>query len=210
MVESARLSHPRIGFESGSTRSYSFPDSMSRDTTSSSSLSHSTSHSSVRIDSGDGAWSPISPATFKPVFNAMNNKHSPTTPSDPHASFLARSKTDYLYEKSATKSFPRELKNVSLPFSTGSSLFRRVSVKKNHLPREPRFCFSASGRSLLLWGVGSNWVARFETPSAGAQKPRSYRYDVSGVQYVAAGDQRCAVIAAVGEVLRPSLIYHAI
>ncbi|GAB1208828.1 hypothetical protein APSETT445_007591 [Aspergillus pseudonomiae] len=135
----------------------------------------------------------------EPVFNAMNNKHSPTTPSDPHASFLARSKTDYLYEKNATKSFPRELKNVSLPFSTGSSLFRRVSVKKNHLPREPRFCFSASGRSLLLWGVGSNWVARFETPSAGAQKPRSYRYDVSGVQYVAAGDQRCAVIAAVGE-----------
>ncbi|RAQ65311.1 hypothetical protein COH20_008667 [Aspergillus flavus] len=199
MVEAARLSQPRIGFETASTRSYSFPDSMSRDTTSSSSLSHSTSHSSVRVDSGDGTWSPISPATFKPVFSPMNSKHSPTTPSDPHNSFLARAKTDFLYEKSTAKSFPRELKNVSLPFSTGSSLFRRVSVKKNHLPREPRFCFSASGRSLFLWGVGSNWVARFETPSAGAQKPSSHRYDVSGVQYVAAGDQRCAVIAAVGE-----------
>lgn len=200
MVEAARLSQPRIGFETASTRSYSFPDSISRDTTSSSSLSHSTSHSSVRVDSGDGTWSPISPATFKPVFSPMNSKHSPTTPSDPHNSFLARAKTDFLYEKSTAKSFPRELKNVSLPFSTGSSLFRRVSVKKNHLPREPRFCFSASGRSLFLWGVGSNWVARFETPSAGAQKPSSHRYDVSGVQYVAAGDQRCAVIAAVGEV----------
>ncbi|KAE8386386.1 hypothetical protein BDV23DRAFT_163264 [Aspergillus alliaceus] len=194
MIKPARVSQSRPGFESGSTRSYSFPDSLSRDTTSSSSLSHSTSHSSVHIDSGDGTRSPISPLTFK-----SGLRQSPTTASDPHGSWLARSKPDHSYEKPMMKSFPRELKNVTLPFSSGSSLFRRVSAKRNQLPREPRFCFSASGRSLLLWGVGSNWVSRFEISSVGGHKPKGYRYDVSGVQYVAAGDKRCAVIAAVGE-----------
>ncbi|KAE8350718.1 hypothetical protein BDV28DRAFT_138608 [Aspergillus coremiiformis] len=199
ILESARLSQSRIGFETSSNRTPFFPDSMSRDTTSSSSLSHSTSHSSVRIDSGDGTRSPISPVAFKPGLGGINSKHSPTTASDPMGLFFARTKTDQSYEKPTTKSFPRELKNVTLPFSSSSSLFRRVSAKNNHLPREPRFSFSASGRSLLLWGVGSNWVTRFEIPSVGGQRPKGYRYDVSGVQYSAAGDQRCAVIAAVGE-----------
>ncbi|KAE8153995.1 hypothetical protein BDV25DRAFT_136365 [Aspergillus avenaceus] len=198
-IEPVGHSQHHIGLELGVGRSYSFPNSLSRDTTSSSSLSHSTSHSSVRVDTVDGPRTPVSPAAYKPLLGGWNSKHSPTTAPEILGSFLARSKTDHSFDKQTTKSFPRELKNVTLPFSSGSSLFRRTSSKKNQLPREPRFGFSSSGNSLLLWGIGSNWVARFEMNSVGGQKPKGYRYDISGVQHVAAGDLRCAVIAAVGE-----------
>jgi hypothetical protein len=38
------------------------------------------------------------------------------------------------------------------------------------------------------------------------QRSKGHRYDVSGVQYAAAGDRRCAVIAAVGEVIHISIL----
>lgn len=181
--------------ESDSNRSLSLSGSISRNTTSSSSVSYSTSQS------GDALRSPVTPASFTPGpgLNEIGSNQSAAIYSEGPDAYLARAKGDPFLEKQKIKGISRELKSVKLPIS-GGSIFRRGSSREAQLPQQPRFCFSASGEALLLWGAGSNWLIRFETSSVEAQKPISQRYDVSGVQYAAAGDQRCAVIAAVGEV----------
>lgn len=44
-------------------------------------------------------------------------------------------------------------------------------------------------------------MTRFDL-SVDGSKPQSHRYDVSGAQCVTAGEQRCAIIAAVGQVIK--------
>lgn len=178
----------------------SLPDSASRATTScSSSLSHSTSHSS-RLDSVEIVKSPTSPTPPVTAVSKANGKAPSVTTSEIFNPVLSRSRTDQSFDKQAIKTLSRDLKNVKIPFSSGTSLFRRNSSKGQQLPRQPRFCFSATGSCLLFWGAGSNWVMRFELGQGEGKKPKSHKYDIPGVQQAAAGDQRCAVIASVGQV----------
>ncbi|RAH83668.1 hypothetical protein BO86DRAFT_31517 [Aspergillus japonicus CBS 114.51] len=177
----------------------SLPDSASRATTScSSSLSHSTSHSS-RLDSVEIVKSPTSPTPPVTAVSKANGKTPSVTTSEIFNPVLSRSRTDQSFDKQAIKTLSRDLKNVKIPFSSGTSLFRRNSSKGQQLPRQPRFCFSATGSCLLFWGAGSNWVMRFELGQGEGKKPKSHKYDIPGVQQAAAGDQRCAVIASVGQ-----------
>ncbi|KAK1142690.1 hypothetical protein N8T08_007495 [Aspergillus melleus] len=187
--------------ESDSNRRLSLSGSISRNTTSSSSVSYSTSHSS-----GDALRSPVTPVSYTPGFNEIGNNQSAGMYTDGPDPYLTRAKGDLFLEKQKVKPISRELKSVKLPIG-GGSIFRRGSSREAQLPQQPRFCFSTSGESLLLWGAGSNWLVRFETSSLEAQKPIGQRYDVSGIQYAAAGDRRCAVIAAVGEHYE-LLIFH--
>lgn len=181
--------------ESNRNRRYSIADSASKDTTSqSSSASHTTS-----LDPSEFSRSPVSPVTRHLGFSDLMTKHSNTSVTELISPLSLHTSSDQLRERQGTRSLSRELKSVKIPFPSGASLFRKASTKQK-LPRQPRSCFSATGRTLLLWGTGTNWVIRFELSSIEGQRTKSHRYDVSGVQYAAAGDRRCAVIAAVGEV----------
>ncbi|PYH89178.1 hypothetical protein BO71DRAFT_363986 [Aspergillus ellipticus CBS 707.79] len=176
---------------------YSLPDSASRNTTSSSSsLSHSTSHSS-RFESAELSKSPGSPPPT--ALSKITSKQATSTTSEIFSPILSRSRTDQSLDKQAIKTISKDLKNVKLPFSSGASLFRRNSARGHQLPRQPRFCFSASGSCLLFWGAGSNWVMRFDFSAGEGKKVKSHKYDIPSVQQAAAGDQRCAVIASVGQ-----------
>ncbi|KAK9623026.1 hypothetical protein V6Z94_003952 [Aspergillus fumigatus] len=180
--------------ESNRNRRYSIADSASKDTTSqSSSASHTTS-----LDPSEFSRSPVSPVTRHLGFSDLMTKHSNTSVTELISPLSLHTSSDQLRERQGTRSLSRELKSVKIPFPSGASLFRKASTKQK-LPRQPRSCFSATGRTLLLWGTGTNWVIRFELSSIEGQRTKSHRYDVSGVQYAAAGDRRCAVIAAVGE-----------
>ncbi|PWY92669.1 hypothetical protein BO70DRAFT_384138 [Aspergillus heteromorphus CBS 117.55] len=177
---------------------YSLPDSTSRDTTScSSSLSHSTSHSS-RFEPAELLKSPVSSPPPTAV-SKISTKQPTTTTTEIFAPVLSRSRTDQSLDKQSIKAISRDLKNVKLPFSGGASLFRRSSARGHQLPRQPRFCFSTSGSCLLFWGAGSNWVMRFDVSSGDNKKAKGHKYDIPGVQQAAAGDQRCAVIASAGQ-----------
>jgi hypothetical protein len=181
--------------ESKRNRRYSIADSASRDTTSqSSSTSHNTS-----LDHSDFSRSPVSPITRTFGFTDLMTKDSDTSATELISPLSSNGSADQLREKQGSRSLSRELKSVKIPFPSGASLFRKASTKQK-LPRQPRSCFSATGRTLLLWGVGASWVMRFELSTVEGQRSKCHRYDVSGVQYVAAGDKRSAVIAAVGEV----------
>ncbi|RLL94937.1 hypothetical protein CFD26_104547 [Aspergillus turcosus] len=180
--------------ESKRNRRYSLADSASRDTTSqSSSTSHTTS-----LDPSEFSRSPVSPITRTLGFSDLMTKDSDTSVTELISPLSSNGSSDQLREKQGTRSLSRELKSVKIPFPSGASLFRKASTKQK-LPRQPRSCFSTTGRTLLLWGAGTSWVMRFELSTAEGQRSKCHRYDVSGVQYAAAGDKRCAVIAAVGE-----------
>ena len=103
-------------------------------------------------------------------------------------------------KKQPVRSLSRELKSVKLPFHLRTSSFRKSASKEHRLPRQPQIFFSSSGKSLLFWGENSNCVVRFDLLAADGNKQQTHRYDVSGVQCVAAGDRRCAIIAEVGQV----------
>lgn len=178
-------------------------------TSRSSSLSHSTSHSSAHADSTEPLRSPISPTTPNtPALSNVTSNASTNTTLDSLNSPLTPSSSTPSQEKQTVKSLTTDLKSVKVPFSSRQASMRK-SVKTHHpLPRQPQFTFSASGNSLLFWGDDAKWIMRFDVPSSDIQRPQMHRYDVSGVQYVAAGDKRCAAIASVGEVTLS--IYHPI
>ncbi|KKK16696.1 hypothetical protein P175DRAFT_0535825 [Aspergillus ochraceoroseus IBT 24754] len=184
---------------SDSSERYSFPDSVSRNTTSrSSSMSNSTGPLS-RADSAEALRSPISPTSQNPSSFKLTGKLSSPIAPEASSTFWTRPRTGPSPEKQLIRSLSRDFKNVTLSLTGSTSLFRRTSSKGQYLPRQPRFCFSASGQCLLLWDAGSSWVMRFELNPMDGRKPRGHRYDVPGVQHAAAGYQRCAVVASVGE-----------
>ncbi|RJE21159.1 hypothetical protein PHISCL_06504 [Aspergillus sclerotialis] len=169
-------------------------------TSRSSSLSHSTSHSSAHVDSTEPLRSPVSPTT--PNTSALSNvtsNQSTNTTLDSLNTPLTPSISTHSQEKQTFKSLTRDLKSVKVPFSSRQTSFRKSAQKHHPLPRQPQFAFSASGKSLLFWGDDANWIMRFGIPCSDRQRPQTHRYDVSGVQYAAAGDKRCAAIASVGE-----------
>ncbi|KAI9927704.1 hypothetical protein MW887_002556 [Aspergillus wentii] len=179
---------------------HSFLESVSRNTTSrSSSLSRSTGRSSTPLESSDNSKSPTSPITPSPGSMRIGSRLSFSMAPEGISTVLANT-SEQLREKQTIKSLSRELKNVKMSFSGRRSSLRRSLSKEQRLPHQPRFVFSSTGKTLLLWGANSNWVMRFEVPSiVEGRKPQGHRYDVSGVQNVAVGDQRCAIVASVGE-----------
>ncbi|KAH7073549.1 hypothetical protein BKA63DRAFT_603910 [Paraphoma chrysanthemicola] len=90
-------------------------------------------------------------------------------------------------------------KSVSRSARIASSMRRKPTTKgkgKTSLPADPCFSFSSTGNSMFFWGKNGDRVARFETSSSDAGAMQACRYDVEGVEAVAAGGRRCAVIAA--------------
>ncbi|KAL2800783.1 hypothetical protein BJX66DRAFT_290120 [Aspergillus keveii] len=187
--------------ESDSSGRYSLPDSASRHTTSRSSSRTNSTDQLSRQDSVEALRSPVSPISQSLSFFKLSTKdRSPTTPETPTSiSSLTRPRTGQPQEKQLIRSLSKDLKNVTLSLTGSTSLFRRNSSKGHHLPRQARYSFSASGQSLLFWDTASSWVMRFELKPLDGRRARGHRYDVTGVQYAAAGSQRCAVVASAGE-----------
>ncbi|KAL5042924.1 hypothetical protein BDW71DRAFT_133056 [Aspergillus fruticulosus] len=184
---------------SESSGRYSLPDSVSRHTTSRSSSRTNSTDQLSRVDSVDGLRSPVSPISSSLSFFKLSSKsHSPTTP-DITNPFMARPRTGQSQEKQLIRSLSKDLKSVTLSLAGTTSLFRRGSSKAQNPPRQPRFCFSASGQSLLIWDVGSCSVTRFEINSIDGRRFMGHRYDVTGVQHAAAGGKRCAVLVSAAE-----------
>jgi hypothetical protein len=189
--------------ESDSSGRYSLPDSASRHTTSRSSSRTNSTDQLSRQDSVEALRSPVSPISQSLSFFKLSTKdRSPTTPETPTSiSSLTRPRTGQPQEKQLIRSLSKDLKNATLSLTGSTSLFRRNSSKGHHLPRQARYSFSASGQSLLFWDTASSWVMRFELKPLDGKRARGHRYDVTGVQYAAAGSQRCAVVASAGEVV---------
>ncbi|KAL4926912.1 uncharacterized protein BDV17DRAFT_138167 [Aspergillus undulatus] len=185
--------------DSESSGRSSFPDSTSRHTMSRSSSTTNSTDQSSRMDSVEALRSPVSPTSQSHSFIKLSSRsHSPTISEAPN-SFLTRPRTGQPQDKPLIRSLSKDLKSVTLSLAGTTSLFRRNSSKGQHLPRLPRFGFSTSGRCLLLWETASNWMMRFEVSSIDGKKAGSHRYDVTGVQYATAGNNRCAVIASAAE-----------
>ncbi|KAL4938002.1 hypothetical protein BDV06DRAFT_215452 [Aspergillus oleicola] len=185
--------------DSQSSGRYSVPDSSSRHTTSRSSSTTNSTDQLSRADSVEALRSPVSPTSQGRSFFKLSNKsHSPAI-SETSNPAISRPRTGQPQEKPLIRSLSKDLKSVTLSLAGTTSLFRRNSSKGHQLPRQPRFCFSTSGQCLLLWETASNWMMRFEISAIEGRKVRSHRYDVTGVQCAAAGNNRCAVIASAAE-----------
>ncbi|KAL3482444.1 hypothetical protein BJX99DRAFT_2636 [Aspergillus californicus] len=187
--------------ESESGGRYSLPDSGSRYTTSRSSSRTNSTDQLSHVESVEILRSPVSPSSplsqNPPFFKLSSKVQSPTT-SESTSSLLSRPRTQS-QEKQIIRSLSKDLKNATLSLAGSTSLFRKVSTKGHHMPRQPRFCFSTSGQSLLFWDTASSWVMQFELHSMDGRKARGHRFDVTGVQHAAAGHQKCAVIASAGQ-----------
>ncbi|KAL4901396.1 hypothetical protein BDW74DRAFT_187782 [Aspergillus multicolor] len=190
---------------SESSGHYSLPDSTSRDTTSRSSSRTNSTDQLSRVDSVDGLRSPVSPISSSISFFKLSSKsHSPTT-SDITNPFMARPRTGQSQDKQLIRSLSKDLKSVTLSLTGTTSLFRKGSSKARNLTRQPKFGFSASGQSLLIWDVGGGSVMRFEINSMDGRKSRGHRYDAPGVQHAAAGSKRAIPEAYLTvETLQPS------
>ena len=113
----------------------------------------------------------------------------------------------------STPSFSR-LKS-SRTMKIGSSFRRKSSTTKEQenqtpLPKEPSFVFSSAGHSLLLWEKGGHQLIRFDVPSNDASAIQGCRYEVAGIEAVAAGNHKCAIVAAAGLSTRRLIIYNGI
>ncbi|KAL4879619.1 hypothetical protein BJY04DRAFT_228980 [Aspergillus karnatakaensis] len=187
--------------DSESSGRYSFPDSASRHTTSRSSSRTNSTDQLSRVGSVEGLKSPVSPISHshsRSFFKLSGKSQSPTSIESP-SPILTRPRTAQAQEKQLIRSLSKDLKSATLSLAGTTSLFRRNSTKGHHLPRQPKSCFSASGQCLLLWDTAGGWVMRFELNSMDSRRARGHRYDVTGVQHAAAGQQCSAVIASAGE-----------
>lgn len=155
-------------------------------------MSHST-----RRSVGFGDSKPSSPNTSMPKMKSSQSLYAMAS----SLNHLSAPWLDKSQQKQTVKSLSRELKGVklALPVRRASSI-RKGLLREQRLSRQPKFCFSSSGKSLFFWGEDSSCISRFDIPTIDGQKPEALRYDVSGVQCVAAGELRCAVISSVGQV----------
>ncbi|KAL2815497.1 hypothetical protein BJX63DRAFT_389673 [Aspergillus granulosus] len=185
--------------ESESSGQYSLPDSASRHTASRSSSRTNSTDQLSRQESVEVLRSPISPISQSLSFFKLSSKGQTSTTPESTTSILVRPRTGQSQEKQLIRSLSKDLKNATLSLTGGTSLFRRNSSKGHHLSRQARYCFSASGQSLLFWDAASSWVMRFELEPLDGRRARGHRYDVTGVQYAAAGSQSCSVVASAGE-----------
>lgn len=177
------------------SRRSAFGSMSGRTASRSSSMSHSTRRSIGFSDS-----KPSSPNTTMPKMKSSQSLYAIAS----SLNHLSAPWLDKSQQKQTVKSLSRELKGVkiTLPARRASSI-RKGLLREQRMSRQPKFCFSSSGKSLFFWGDDSSCISRFDIPTIDGQKPETLRYDVSGVQCVAAGEQRCAVISSVGQVLTP-------
>jgi hypothetical protein len=112
----------------------------------------------------------------------------------------------------STPSFSK-MKSSSRTIRIGNSFRRKSSTKEKEttpLPKEPCFVFSAAGHSLLLWEKGAGHLVRFDVPSNDASAIQGCRYEVDGIEAVAAGNHKCAIVAATGLSTRRLIIFNGI
>ncbi|KAL4948281.1 hypothetical protein BDW69DRAFT_176805 [Aspergillus filifer] len=200
MIEpSEQLSSSLRHADSQSSGRYSYPDTSSRHTTSRSSSTTNSTDQLSRVNSVEALKSPISPISQSLSFFKLSNKSSSPALSETSNPVQSRPRTGQPQDKPLIRSLSKDLKSVTLSLAGTTALFRRNSSKGHQLPRQPRFCFSTAGHCLLLWETASNWMMRFEVSSIEGRKVRSHRYDVTGAQCAAAGNNRCSVIASAAE-----------
>lgn len=177
-------------------------------TSRSSSVSHSTGHSSSQGDQYDFANAHLSPTSTADVLSKVTSNPSIGTVIESTKPPLRPTISEPSPGTPSLRSPLKEGKSSKLTFSlgrtTGKKHIRNTTAKKSpreiRLTSDARFGFSTSGKSLLVWVANGNWVMRFDIPVIGGEKQQSHRYNVSGVQFVAMGSQRCAMIASVAEV----------
>ena len=159
----------------------------------SSSLSHSTRPSSAHVGFSE------SPKPSSPIIPKM--KSSQSLHAMAHSlHHLSTPWSNRHQQKQNVKPLSREMRGIKLSLPVRTSSFRKSLSKEPQPLLQPRFCFSSSGKSLFFWDKDSSCVTRFDL-SVDGSKPQSHRYDVSGVQCVTAGEQHCAIVAAVGQVI---------
>ncbi|KAF9731818.1 hypothetical protein PMIN03_008876 [Paraphaeosphaeria minitans] len=111
----------------------------------------------------------------------------------------------------STPSFSK-MKSSSRTIRIGNSFRRKTSTKEKEttpLPKEPCFAFSAAGHSLLLWEKGAGHLLRFDVPSNDAAGIQGCKYEVAGIEAAAAGNHKCAIVAAAG-LTRKLTIFNSI
>ncbi|KAL5337326.1 hypothetical protein BJX70DRAFT_370105 [Aspergillus crustosus] len=185
--------------DSESSGRYSFPDSASRHTTSRSSSRTNSTDQLSHVESVEALRSPVSPISQGLSFFKLAGKSQSPTSGESTSPLLARPRAGPPQEKQLIRSLSKDLKSATLSLAGTTSIFRRSSTKGHHLPRQPRFSFSTTGQCLIFWDAASSWVMRFELNTIDGRRARGHRYDVTGVQHAAAGNQCSAVIASAGE-----------
>ncbi|KAF2710903.1 hypothetical protein K504DRAFT_500839 [Pleomassaria siparia CBS 279.74] len=104
-------------------------------------------------------------------------------------------------------------KSPSRTVRLANSIRRKPTMKEREaypLPKDPLFVFSSSGHSLLLWGKDVDHLVRFEIPSNDTSAIQGCRYSIAEIEAAAAGNHKCAIIAASGPLKRKLAIYNGI
>lgn len=122
---------------------------------------------------------------------------SASAPSDVSSIRLNTPSTDSMWSGASVA----KQKSPSRTVRIANSIRRKPTSKEKEafpLPKDPLFCFSTSGHSLLLWGKGSNYLVRFDIPSNDTSAIQGCKYETPGIEAAAAGNHKCAIIAAGG------------
>jgi hypothetical protein len=125
------------------------------------------------------------------------------------------SERDVFTPTSSVRSTPSfsKMKSSSRTIRIGNSFRRKSSTKEKEttpLPKEPCFVFSAAGHSLLLWEKCAGHLVRFDVPSNDASAIQGCKYEVAGIETAAAGNHKCAIVAATGLSTRRLIIFNGI
>ncbi|KAF1965866.1 hypothetical protein BU23DRAFT_574517 [Bimuria novae-zelandiae CBS 107.79] len=151
-----------------------------------------------------------------PVRTPSFDEHIPDAESASMPSELSSGR-DAFTPASSIKSTPSfgKMKSSSRTIRIGSSFRRKSSSTKQRdsqppLPKEPCFQFSSAGHSILLWEKGTNHLIRLDVPSNDASAIQGCRYEVAGIEAAAAGNHKCAIVAAAGSLPRRLVIFKGI
>jgi hypothetical protein len=101
-------------------------------------------------------------------------------------------------------------KSSSRTLRLANSIRRKPTTKDievSPFPKEPLFVFSSAGHSLLMWGKGGDHLVRFDIPSNDTSAIQGCKYEVMGIEAVAAGNHKCAAIAASGPSQRKLVVF---
>jgi hypothetical protein len=212
--------HGRIEFDDTPSRYSIRPAGSSESTSRSGALSHSTSRSSAQPESQD-----VPPRRLSPVLDSISAVDSPVTtnstfprsvgfsetsipPLTPVTSISATTRSTSISSPLPSSTSPKkgiiqpQRPNApsKMPLGRNKSTSTKDKARAAPLPKAPQYCFSSAADSLLFWGDHSRYVIRYDFVNLSGELVRSFRYDVEGVEYAAAGAQTCVVIASDGEV----------
>ncbi|KAF2796433.1 hypothetical protein K505DRAFT_359320 [Melanomma pulvis-pyrius CBS 109.77] len=134
---------------------------------------------------------------------------SASAPSDVSSIRLNTPSTDSMWSGASVAKSKSPSRTVRL----AKSIRRKPTTKEKEtypLPKDPCFLFSTSGHSLLLWGKGADFLIRFDVPSNDTSAIQGCKYDIPSIEVAAAGNHKCAIIAASGLLKRKLAIYNGI